>query len=119
MSTSCTMAGFSVPFKDEYQENDFLIKYFKVSNEDELQDLIYSSDKTNQWELADDYENKGLVFRTHNDRDEFYLKFQTSESKIKEVKELIPDEYKHMVEMGRFKVFALLYHNGSESPFQF
>jgi hypothetical protein len=70
MSTSCTMAGFSVPFKDEYQENDFLIKYFKVSNEDELQDLIYSSDKTNQWELADDYENKGLVFRTHNDRDD-------------------------------------------------
>lgn len=120
MSTDCTEAGFSVPFLDEYQETDFLVKFFNVEDEGELDNVFYPPDKEKEWQVTTDYHNrKGLVFRVHNKWDDHYLQFTTKETRMKEAKDSIPEEYRHMVDMREFSVYAIVYYNGSEKPFEF
>ena len=121
MSTNCTIKGFSIPFKDEYQKMDFLVDYFKVEDNDAFYEMVYDSEKKkNQWSVYYDNNSvKGLVYWLEDEWDSFYLDFSVTRNMMNDAIKEIPNEFENMVNMDQFKAFAHLYYNGTDAPFMF
>jgi hypothetical protein len=121
MSTDCSKAGFSIPFIDEYQNQEKMMELLKITEEDEFEDSLYDYDrKENQWGMTRDYDGiHGLVYSVLDKWDDHYLEFYHKISDIDKIKDSIPKEYSDILNLEELKIFAFVYYNGSDAPFKF
>lgn len=121
MSTDCSRVGFSIPFIEEYQNQEAMMKIIGAEDQDDFDHFMYdSSDKLKQWQITSDYDGKfGLVYFVMDEWDNHYLEFSSKIKDLNEVRERIPKEYLSLLNIEELKIFAFVYYNGSDSPFKF
>jgi len=119
MSTDCSMAGLSIPFKEKYQDKELLIKFLGL-NEEEFEQLVDPISESGNWEMQIDDEGRfGIVLILQSKWDDHYLvsSFKISEAEV--LKEKIPLNLSNMSNFEEMKSFAFVYYNGSEYPLVF
>lgn len=125
MSTNVAVAGFSIKLNEELQTERSLMSVAKSlgyawTDMDAWEEIMYSdSEYKNKWKPAMDDKGKyGVVYLTHYEYDAFDIEHYAKISDMgKALKEFIDQTM--IMPKEDIKSFAIIYYNGSESPFKF
>ena len=127
MSENVAYAGFCIKANDEDQNEESMILlaqklgYEVESYENDLEDIIYSSggDYLNKWKPSVDVNGTfGFIYQTHYEYGAYDIKYKQPISAIGKVLKEFIDKTMKMPE-NEINTFAIIYYNGSDSPFKF
>jgi len=127
MSENVAYAGFCIKANDEDQNKEAMVMlaqklgYDVKGYENDLEDIIYedNDDYLNEWKpYIDDNKEFGFIYVTHYEYAAYDLEFYAEITEMGVALKNFIDQTNKMPEHN-IKAFAIIYYNGSESPFKF